>query len=500
MTALTVRVVWKDTGTDVPQANLTLTPLTDAQATSTGKVVTAKTQANGEARLAYPMDRYPVIRIEVRATPAPTARFQFNTRAAAFSSIANGEKPLRLELQRLYGLYGTVYASGEGHESPLPEPDAEVALASQEFGTTTTRTDAAGRYEFRRVSGDFWRLAARAGNRVTCGRDIALKGEGLNGPFDLYLKPGVSVTALVNDKASLLPIPGATVEACYGGELRVSARTNVEGFADLPALPIGLATLTASAPGYQAEKASLDITGSMKDVTIFSLKKGGKALIRTVDEKNAPVPEIHLSLNWAQNVEKVQIQTDEKGECRVEGLPLNTGIWVGFEQGAQGKNRPFALFDANEKEVRVVVTRVESPKNSAQADLIGWVGGTVVDENKQPVAGAVISLYTAQESCVFEDARTVTDTSGHFRLENLKCRKLAEGQSLQNDPEMMEYSYTEATQPPTVYAPVGVMVSAEGYSMTISPIRIGTEREIILAGKGDFKGRVVDKETDQPIP
>jgi len=190
VTALTVRVVWKDTGTDVPQANLTLTPLTDAQATSTGKAVTAKTQANGEARLAYPMDRYPVIRIEVRATPAPTARFQFNTRAAAFSSIANGEKPLRLELQRLYGLYGTVYASGEGQESPLPTSDAEVALASQEFGTTTTRTDAAGRYEFRRVSGDFWRLAARAGNRVTCGRDIALKGEGLNGPFDLYLKPG----------------------------------------------------------------------------------------------------------------------------------------------------------------------------------------------------------------------------------------------------------------------------------------------------------------------
>ncbi|HNY28823.1 MAG TPA: carboxypeptidase-like regulatory domain-containing protein, partial [Candidatus Sumerlaeota bacterium] len=173
---------------------------------------------------------------------------------------------------------------------------------------------------------------------------------------------------------------------------------------------------------------------------------------------------------------------------------------MGFEQGAQGNNCPFALFDATEKEVRVVVTKVESPKDSAQADLIGWVGGTVLDGNKQPIAGAIVSLYTGEESCVFEDTRTVTDTAGHFRLENLKCRKLAEGQSFQNEPEIVEQCYTEATQPPTVYAPVGVMVSAEGYSMTLSPIRIGTEREIVLVGKGDFKGRVVDKETDQPIP
>jgi hypothetical protein len=497
-TALTVQVVWKDTGMGVPQADLTCNPMTDAQATSVGKTVTASTQASGQARLVYPIDRYSWLRIEVRATTATTARFQFDTRTPEFAPIANGEKPLRLELQRLYGVFGTVYVSEKGQTPQVPAAGAEVALASQKFGTTTTLADAAGRYEFRHVSDNFLRLAARSGNLVTSGRDIALKGAGLNGPFDLFLKPGVSVTVLVNDKASLLPISGATVEACYGGELRVSVRTNAEGFADLPTLPVGLATLTANAPGYQTEKATMDITGSMQDVTIFSLKQGGKAVIRTVDEKDTPVPDVHLSLNWTSNVEGTPIQTDEKGECRVEGLPLNTGIYVGREKKTQGPDCGFSLFDGHEKEVRVVVTKLA--KDSEQADLIGWIGGTVVDENNQPVAGATVLATPYFEGHRPEAIKTLTDASGYFRLENLKCWKIQEGCPPKNQPELAELCYTEPTQPPRFYLPIPVIVSTESYRVTNTRIQIGTEKQIVLTRQSDYKGRVLDKETEQPIP
>ncbi len=495
-TALTVQVVWKDTGEGIPHTDLTLTPLTDARATSVGKTVTASTLANGQARLAYP-DHYSWIRIEARATTATTARFQFDTHTPEFAPIANGEKPLRLELQRLYGVFGTVYVSEKGQVPPVPAAGAEVALASQKFGTTTTLADAMGRYEFRRVSDNFLRLAARSGNLVTSGRDIALKGAGFNGPFDLYLQPGVSVTVLVNDKASLLPIPGATVEACYGGELRVSAQTNAEGFVDLPTLPVGLATLAASAPGYQTEKATMDITGSMQDVTIFSLKQGGKALIRTVDEKGVPVPNIHLSLNWTPNAEGTPIQTDEKGECRVEGLPLNTGIYVSREKKSQGPDCGFSLFDGHEKEVRVVVTKLA--KDSEQADLIGWIGGTVVDEENRPMAGATVLATLYFEGHRPEVIKTLTDASGYFRLENLKCWKIPEGCPPKNQPELADLCYTEPIQPPRFYLPIPVIVSTESYRVVIARIQIGTEKQIVLTRQGDYKGRVLDKETEQPI-
>jgi protocatechuate 3,4-dioxygenase beta subunit len=502
-TTLAVQFVWNDTGTALTTTSLTATPMTDAQATSTGETVTASTDGKGLVRLSFP-SRYPWLRIDTRATSAAPATFKLDTHDSYFdrSKEPTADEPLRLEIKRLHELSGTVYTTDAGQAQPVPVPGAEVILSTstrnrydpfsevspREIETTTTVADASGHYRFHRVPHTFFHLSARTDKRVAAGCDIVLKSNETSGPFDLTLEPGFSLTLLVNDRKTLKPIPEATVHAQYEDTgLAIVARTTAEGFADLSPLPSGSVSLKVLADGYLMEKTTTDITGSLNDITLFSLTKGGTARIRTVDGHNTPVPNTRVSLNWESVSESRTAQTDEKGEARLTELPLNTVIEISGEN-TDPKVRPrFFLLEGEEKEVTFVVTKEAPPALSASSKYLrynlGWVAGKVVDPSNRPVAGATIESTLG--------GNTLTDQNGGFRLENLKFWELPI--------ETKQLLANQGEKKNLVYIPMHISVRAKGYLSAFVGYDSGMEKRIVLHPRNDMKGHVLDKETNQPI-
>lgn len=502
---LAIQLVWKDTGAGVSTASLTLTPMTDAEATSTSQALVASTDTDGKALLSFPT-RYPWLRIDARVTSAVPPTFTFETGDRLFSLYTDpgqGE-PLRLEVQRLYELSGTVYASGAGQAQPIPVPGAEVSLSwktfsweehdieywfeNQDLETTTTVADASGYYVFHRVPSNFFHLSARSDKLVTGGRDVVLKSNEPAVPFDLTLEPGFSITLLVNDKKTLRPIPDAKIQAQYeGGVLRVAAQTNADGFADLPSLPTGSVSLKVSADGYLMEESKTDITGTQNDITLFPLAKGGTARIRTVDSHNTPIPNAQIRLNWESAPEELTLRTDERGEVRLTEFPLNTVIEISGENRSPGGRSRFFLLEGQEKDVTFVVMKEVFPRSFNRISFFpcqpGWVTGRILDPSNRPVAGATIESFLGP--------KTLTDSNGAFRLENLRFEKVSR--------EERERSDNTLQREDQLYVPRELSIRAKGYLPTRVYCQFGTDRQVILCPSDGKKGQVLDKETNQPI-
>jgi hypothetical protein len=518
-TVLTLQVIWADDREPAVSAAVTLTPMRDAMGTSVSQPLLAQTNASGRVCVKIAellrMDKrnaMPWMKVHIEAEGGEPENFLFQRAYFGFAFAPPRslfDDFLILRLRRVYGLYGTVYGPPDAAGQSAPVAGAEVSLTSMEGQrgdkTTTTLTNAEGRYEFRRVVGEAFQLAARAGNRAARGRNIGLEKGKLNGPFDLNLEDGFPLTVLVNDYSTQAPLAQAVVEAESNG-LRTRAETDAQGFAEFRSLPLGRTALLARAEGYQTERFYVEVTGTPSDLTLFSLRKGGRVKIRTVDSEKSPVPDVDLQLGWQPMDSTLSVRTDEKGEAEADGLPLRTGISVqalGEFSLQNGCN--FALSGApEEKEVCVTVWTLKSNQADVHKTRQGWISGTVVNEANEPVAGAIVTtLDNSSYSSALQSISAITHADGRFLFKNLTLR--SSGRSIPPaNPQEAELSICDETLRdglfrPTYFLPVAVMTRADGYQPSADIIRIDSEDRVVLKAKQEIKGVVLDKETQTPV-
>jgi hypothetical protein len=452
-------------------------------------------------------------------------------------------RTFHLSMQRAYGYFGTVYRRDAAGKF-VPASGATVSVVptlSRPFGqsnpsASTATSDAEGHYTIASQPDNIVYLWAQWEDQVTVESKLPVMGKPgeRSGPFDLYLEQGASLTALVSDKATLKPIPGATVEVKFSGQLSRFATADSEGFCEVKGLPLGRIEVVARSEGYAEEFAPMEVSTDSKSNTVpFFLDQGGKVRILTVGEAdNKPIA--HVPLQVCGNT-VIEVLSDSEGIATVDGLkpaikwgiiPVGDyeSIRVPLAEGKISRNDAPSFTPDPQKTVEITV-RVANKRLSASwhknndRDLV-LIEGTVVNELGETVAGAIV---TARSRCC--RSSTVTNASGEFRIENACVAIYVSSQNPLPDLETVknENPYVDeqinlahrddySPRPDHVLStgssvscyigPVVLQVEANGYAPVKSIwTSVDKKPQIVLKEKidGEVKVCVTDDETKRPI-
>jgi protocatechuate 3,4-dioxygenase beta subunit len=572
-TVFQIRVLWLDTNQPVEGATVTLIPEPKAEAVvgnadkpepgnkpknsdtpeNTGtpkgnakseeadkdtRVLTGLTDKTGTLSLECPPDLATTGTLRCREIKAEYPGAVPVFRRGVALTVPQRE-PLCLFLPKAYGYFGTVYRrDAAGNFVPAPGARVSALSSGNNFQDPFVRPtlpppavcDDQGRYEISSLPDNVVYLWGQWDDQVTVEAKTPVMGKPgeRSGPFDLYLEQGASVTALVSDKETLQPIPGATVEVKFARrQLSRSATADSEGFCEVKGVPLGLIEIFARAEGYADESSPMIITSEGNSNTVpFFLDKGSRVRILTVQgESGMPAPNVPLFLHGNEMV--VESVSDSTGIALVEGLRPNVKWEVragGDYRNAEvreGNNRPEFVPEV-QKTVEVTVRVADASPASSRHDTQNCdhvpIEGVVVNESGEPVPGAIVEVNT--QCC---HSKAVTDSSGEFHLENaciriylasrepfpdLKTVKETAYDSHEIDlrkPEnyLPRPDYVRSTGSPVscYVGPATLSVQAKGYASVKETVPIDRKARIVLKDKADteVRIRVLDSETKEPI-
>ncbi len=550
--SIAVRVTWRDFAEPVEGVSITLSPNNvsphnDAKnEEKPSQPLTGVTDKAGRVDLALPSE-IPLtrnLRFQVNAD-GPGVAPLFIESARVYTT-----QTLELFLNKAYDFHGTVYWNPKG-TGKVPAPGAQVAVVRASDSTrkfweesalpATATADAQGHYEIRSFPESPVRIQARLGEFVTVDAPVlAMPEHGKrSGPFDLTLESGLTLVALVSDKATLKPLPNASVEVAFAsGGLSITGTTNAEGFCNLVGLPTGSHRTMAHVEGYTREHLSVEVEKNGDNTVAFYLDKGGRARIHAIHaETKKPIGNLELKVTVPFKEKLYQTVTcNAQGIALVDGLPIGTQVRVGptgaayslplvhLKGGIGTYVYPSFSVEA-EKTVEIDLAVVEgwqgdsTPHNERGQEFLP-IQGTVVDEAGQPVPSA---LVTASSYCC--RARTLTDSDGRFSIEKACVSVFPSSVSPLPDLETLrkqkpdyeqgidpakkefyvareEYKADDGTLQPYYVGPAMLRVEAEGYTpLSDIPAAVGRETPVVLQdkSKGEASGRVLDKETNKPI-
>ena len=314
-----------------------------------------------------------------------------------------------------------------------PVVSAQISSFAVDAGPRgTTVTDPEGRFRLDGFGADRpVMLSVRAEGYASLQREVTPPSEDLS----LVLKTTGTIRGRVEDAASNRPITDFTVSyraprgGGFGGiQIRMGGESerafqSPDGTFELPDVPAGKWSVTASAPGFRpADVSGIELgEGETKEGVIVSLKKGGSVSGRVLDPRRGTgVP--NASVSWSQGSggqgpgaaviarlagDATAVSTDADGRYRVDGLPSGK-ITVSAEH-------PDYLETSREVEV----------DDDATADLTlslgGSIAGTVVGKDgRSAVPGAQVALEDAGGGFGMGEESTRTDASGGFLFEHLR--------------------------------------------------------------------------------
>ncbi len=546
--SIPVLVTWRNSQEPVESVSVTLSPLSPSKAVNEKiQPVTGLTNKSGQTTLKFAPDillpRNLCCQVQVDGPGAAPLLIE-NVRVYTTQT-------LELAIDKVYDFYGTVYWNPQG-TGMVPAPGAQVAVV----GTTpnsqvkrdspsvlaTATTDAQGHYEVRGFPDSPVHIWARLGEFVMVDSPVTamLEHGKRSGPFDLHLEHGLTLVALVSDKATLQPIPNATVGVEFaGGGLSLSGTTNGEGFCNLVGLPTGSYQPFAHAEGYTYENISIEVTRDADNAVAFYLGEGGKARIQTIEaETEQPIGNVGFKVRVPYRRASINAQTDDKGLVLVEGIPIGPKIYLNPNDGQhalpkisiggrRGETKEVETsFIAEKDRIVDVVFRVtskpsdstnmhdESPKERHSIE------GEVVDEAGKPIQGALVTAIS--ECCC---AKTMTNSEGQFCLENV-CLKIypsnktplpditairKEDISYEREIDLDHkelyvgregYVGKDGIEHPYYIGPATLKVEADLFCPAVDILTgINQKARIVLheKSKGILTGRVLDNETKEPV-
>lgn len=169
-------------------------------------------------------------------------------KSAVVTATADGFVPARLPVQGRSSLDIVLQPNQIAGRITDAKTGKPIAGATVYVDSLSTKTDADGRYSFKRVRQGATVMAS-ADNYGPAGAEI-----GENATIDIALKPG-ALSGVVRDAVTGAPVPGATV-AIDGAYVT----TDANGVYKLGELPPG-ATITAKYPGYRLARVTVASAG-----------------------------------------------------------------------------------------------------------------------------------------------------------------------------------------------------------------------------------------------
>ncbi len=204
------------------------------------------------------------------------------------------------------------------------------------------------------------------------------------------------------------PVPGAFVRArpITEGDVEdagffAEGRTDPRGAFVLRGLPVGVYTLTVSAPGHPPgllARAEADLPGADFDVAVV-LGRGGDINLRVVDENDRGVTGALVWLEDAQGaaLNREAYVTGAAGRLRIEGVPPGD---IRVRVRARGLGRP-ALTKVRVHEGRPVDVRVE-------VEPAGAIQLIVTGEGSDPLARTRIDIVRESSGDVIASRRPLS--------------------------------------------------------------------------------------------
>jgi len=290
-----------------------------------------------------------------------------------------------------------------------------------------TSTDPEGRFRLDGFSADrVVNLSVRAEGYATLQQRVTPPAENVS----LVLKTTGTVRGHVEDGGTSRPVIDFTAgyaeprEDRFGRLLSERAFQSADGSFELANVPAGKWKVIASAPGYRAETAGIEIgEGETKEGIVLSLKKGGSVSGRVLDpRRGAGVP--NASVSWFEGSGASQfpgaatiarmtgggngVSTDADGRYHFEGLPA-------------GK-----ITIAAEHPDYLEVSRQVEVEDEATMDLTlslgGSIAGTVAGKGgRSAIPGAQVTLDDQGGSFSMGGDSSRSDASGNFLFEHLKA-------------------------------------------------------------------------------
>lgn len=292
--------------------------------------------------------------------------------ASKHFQVPQANEPLELELA--LEAKGTWTGTVTDANTRQPLPGAQLRM---EHGSTrsplvlaTARADAFGRFS---VSGP--RLEDAVLRATAEGHLPAW--EPLREPtVALELKPGLRLTGHVVDARGA---PVALVSVRAGPELERTTTTTDEGAFEL-LLPPAPVTLYASAPDGRQARERLRLEEGMGPQTVKLTLVAGGALRGLVKTASGPVAGAEVLVQTEpEAVPVATLQTGSSG--RFEALGLPPGVYgVVARRGSGARASAIGLEVPSAKDVELELSEPSS------------LGGLVVDEQGQPVTGALVRL------------------------------------------------------------------------------------------------------------
>ncbi len=303
--------------------------------------------------------------------------------------------------------------------SQKPVPCARVLLGrslvgnswGQRWKEVVVESGKNGQFEFVGVRPGTWRLIAEKedmisykrladANIVDLGEDTAAVG-----PLVLFLQPTSKLTVEVRSEADDGIIENAEINLLRNKQQTYLTEQN--GKATLFLSP-EIWELKIAASGFQLAYRIIDLTeGGDAAITVF-LKQGGAFFGKVSDEKGIPLAEVEVSVRFSKGL--IETETDVNGMYHIQNLPLEETLNLGFvkkdyeilmlkKQGVSGPPKT--------QELNVQLT------SKSHESKVRVLRGRVVDGEKTPVANARVGIgYKGLSS----RSETYTDQDGQFEI------------------------------------------------------------------------------------
>jgi protocatechuate 3,4-dioxygenase beta subunit len=302
-------------------------------------------------------------------------------------------------------LTGRVLLSSTGK----PCPEAEILLEGM-HSTFRALTDDDGRYVLDAIApGSYWFEVIPVGHPCLNLADFRIRAGDIR-VVDLLVDEGVRVAGRVVDARTEQPVPDAEVLGSPSGQ---PVMTGGDGRFEVRVASQGSRGVIVRARGYGTQRAPINLDFDAAEPRLLvKLRPYGRVTGTVTDAQGRPVEGARVGIEPTSTMRDQRgcVTTDESGDFVLEDLAPGKKLRVFAWAPDHGFGSCDVLEDlASELLVTGVMIRLAPA---------GSLSGTVVDSERQPVAGAWIRLSPATDGLPSPEAPP-TDRSGRFEVRGI---------------------------------------------------------------------------------
>ncbi len=287
----------------------------------------------------------------------------------------------------------------------LPIPNATVTITDKDGKTYTVITDGTGHYKFDNIPTGQYEITATSDGYIGFTGNITVndnKTQNIELEQDLPTPTSVSVTGVVTDKETGLPIPNATVVITDDNGHTFTATTNASGEYTINNVPAGDYTTKVTADGYNPETGSINVD---QDTTYNpQLDRTTATVSGKVTDKGTGLPISNaIVVITDKNGKTFTATTDATGSYTINKVPT-------------GDYDTKVTADGYNPETGSINVKDNTTYNAKLDQTTVTVSGKVTDKSTDlPIPNATV-VITGKDGKSFT---VTTDATGYYTINNV---------------------------------------------------------------------------------